>query len=1247
MMLAGQSHRALIPPESRGSQPPPTFVRVPGVGVDPDGNLLIADDGRNQVVRLDRSGRTTVIAGTGVFGYTGDGGPAAEAEVKRLQDVTTDHEGNIFFISDDSVRKVATSGLIETITSRAGFCSQRRDGHPASQDTLCRPISLAPGVDGSLYIADATALVVRRIGPDGIITTVAGTPGGGSADGWLATATLLDPPSGLSMGPDGTVFISGGERVRRQGFPLPGYSAEPVAIAAPNGRHLFLFDGVGRHLETIDTLTGHTVFQFEHDAAGRLTSVRDANGNITRIERDGAGRATAIVSSYGVRTQLTMGSNGYLASVRNAAGEEVQLTHTDGGLLTSVTDPRQGRYEFSYDELGRLTSDRDPAGGRQTLLRTTASNGYRVDVTSAEGEIRRYGVDVLATGDRTWTITHPWGSQSFTVFKSDGNRTTARPDGTLIAVKQGPDPRFGMQSPVPSSLEIRTPSGLTSSATRNVSAVLENSTNPLSMKTLLETVLHNGRAFSVLFDASLRRFTTTSAEGRHRSVTLDAQGRPIEAVAPGLAPIMFEYDTRGRVVRIRQQSGDGERGAVLAYDALGRLASITDQLGRVRGMRYDDAGRVTALELEGGRSLAYQHDDGGNLISVTPPSGTPHLFEYTGVALPSSYAPPAAPGATEATTYTYDLDHQLTRIARPGGELVLFQYDAAGRLAQTTLPEGDYHYQRSANSGRLTSITAPGAEALALSYDGFLPTRSDWSGPVAGSVARVYDTNFWITSESVNGANSVGFGYDKDGLLRSAGGLSISRDPTSGRVTGTTLGGVTTSYGYNSFGELMTSIASFQGAEIARFGYQRDAVGRIMTATETIGGAARVLAYSYDGASRLAAVDLDGSRLAGYSFDANGNRVSVSSSSGTTSATFDAQDRLVQQGDVRFTYRSSGELLSRAQNGQQIRYSFDAFANLRKVVMPDGVTIEYLIDGMNRRVGKKVDGVLAKGFLYNNQRAVVAEIDGSGAVVSRFVHGTAGKLPDYMVKGGVTYRIISDHLGSVRLVVNAQTGEVAQRIDYDAFGLVVYDTNPGFQPFGFAGGLYDHQTGLVRFGARDYDPEAGRWTTRDAALFGAGDSNLYAYALNDPVNLIDPEGLAPEPPATWPLPPGWTEDWTFDHGIRRKDGPRWWDPDGGEWRWHAPDKRHPEGHWDHRRNDHESSPWENVPHELPPLEPQDELPPIEPCDPPGEPPRAPVPWWQRLPKLPTRLPFPVPFFMNPCLLDPAYCGAAGERETSA
>jgi len=189
---------------------------------------------------------------------------------------------------------------------------------------------------------------------------------------------------------------------------------------------------------------------------------------------------------------------------------------------------------------------------------------------------------------------------------------------------------------------------------------------------------------------------------------------------------------------------------------------------------------------------------------------------------------------------------------------------------------------------------------------------------------------------------------------------------------------------------------------------------------------------------------------------------------------------------------------------------YDVLGNLKSASLPGGTTVDYVIDGQNRRIGKKVNGTLVQGFLYQNQLNPVAELDGTGAVAKRFVYGTKANVPDYMIdvaNGGVTYRIVSDHLGSPRLVINTADGTVAQRIDYDEFGNITVDTNPGFQPFGFAGGLYDQHTGLTRFGARDYDAQSGRWTTKDPIKFLARSTNLYMYAHNNPTNYVDPQGL--------------------------------------------------------------------------------------------------------------------------------------------
>ena len=208
-------------------------------------------------------------------------------------------------------------------------------------------------------------------------------------------------------------------------------------------------------------------------------------------------------------------------------------------------------------------------------------------------------------------------------------------------------------------------------------------------------------------------------------------------------------------------------------------------------------------------------------------------------------------------------------------------------------------------------------------------------------------------------------------------------------------------------------------------------------------------------------------------------------------------------------YSGNGELTTKVDSASAAAttYIYDEFGNLRTVDLPDSRAIEYVVDGLSRRVGKKINGQLVQGFLYSNQLEPVAELDGSGNVVTTFVYAERANTPSYLLKDGRLYRLIANHLGSVRLVVDAESSSVAQAIDYDDYGNVLSDTNPGFQPFGYAGGIYDRDTGLTRFGARDYDPITGRWTTKDMSGFNAGDLNLYRYVGSDPVNFVDPRGL--------------------------------------------------------------------------------------------------------------------------------------------
>ncbi len=772
-----------------------------------------------------------------------------------------------------------------------------------------------------------------------------------------------------------------------------------------------------------------------------------------------------------------------------------------------MTDPKRRTYQYTFDDLGRLQKDEDPLHGFTALARTEDDSSFTVTRSSAMGRMTTYKTEQLASGGKKTTVTSPDGTTSISTEGADGTLTQTASDGTVATSQRDPDPRYGMQVPVETSVSVRTPVGLTSTTTSSRTVTFLNpggsAQDPRNLASLTETATVNGRTMTSVRDYQQNKLTVTTPTGRQSVTQFDAFGRVSELRPPGMLPIDTNYDSHGRVGTLTQ----GNRSTTYTYDAQGHVQSVSDALGQPVSFGYDTAGRVTTQVLPDSRVIQLTYDANGNLTSVTPPSRPAHSFDHNEVDLGTQYAPPAVGAGTNVTTASYNLDRQLEQITRPDGQTIQYTYDAiSGRLTTVTVPQGAYHYTYQTGTGNLASVSDPDSGSLAFTYDGPLLTGTTWSGAVSGSIGLTYNNNFELTRRTINGGNPIDFTYDADGQLQTAGALTLSRDPQTGLLTGTAVGNAADAYTYNSFGEVQSYTAS-NGSTLFAESFTRDQRGRITEKVETIGGVSSTYDYTYDTAGRLTHVKRNNVAFEHYEYDSNSNRTTWTDPVGSGTATYDDQDRLLTYGGYIYTYGANGELATKTANGQTIHYTYDVVGNLRTVLFPDGLQIDYVADAANRRVGKKVNGVLATGYLYKDGLSPVAELDGAGNLVTLFVYGNRLTVPAYLVRGGVTYRLFSDHLGSVRLVVNTSDGSIAQRLDYDAFGRVTLDTNPGFQPFGFAGGLYDLQTGLVRFGARDYDPETGRWTSKDPLGFDGGDTNLYGYAVNDPVNHFDPNGL--------------------------------------------------------------------------------------------------------------------------------------------
>ena len=1003
------------------------------------------------------------------------------------------------------------------------------EGKLATQATAgsTAALTMAVGPDGSVYFT-CDSIIVWRVNPNGILERVAGRYGSTAynppnlpSDGGDPLNTYLYPVNALAVTYDNTLVL-----VRATTTPYimlyPDRSAQQGVLNTPvetqnipseDGSEVYVFAQDGRHLSTLDGLTGASKWAFGYDTNALVVTLADVAGNVTRVEREGTGRATAIVGPYGQRTTLGLDANGFLSSVSNPANETTTLASTAGGLLSSIQGPLGEAYSVSYDKLGRVTQVSDPLGGgwtdTVTDLGVLGDYGYEIDVTctNSVGDTLLRQMVLQPDGGTDVTYFDGTNATAATSQELSGNEYINFLDGSALTIGVGADPRFGNQVNQETGSTLWLPGNLVYSVFIQRTAGLTNSADPFSLTGLTNVTAINGNSYTSVYNPTNRTITLVTPVGRSVTNLIDALGRITGQRLAGAPVTDIGYDAFGRLAVITNTSSIGAANTTFSYNGLGQLSAITDPLGRAIDFGYDAAGRPNQEVMPDGSVATLAYDSEYNLTSVTPPGWPAHTFQYNAVASLTKYTPPLV-GSDESISYAYDTERNVTQIHFPDGQIANFQYGLAGRIQQAVLGAGPtLAFQYGTNSGpgylQPVAVTSSTGDAIQYGYTGPIVTNVVWSGTITGQVMVQLNSDLLPVSESVDGA-AVAYAYDPDLLLTQAGSLSVTRDPSSGFITGTSLGVVADQRLYNDAGLLTNYTAIANGTPLWSLALRYDLIGQLTNKVETIGGQTQTFGYVYDVADRLQQIWLNGALATTYSYDTNGNRLTRNSET----ATYDAQDRVLTYGGSSFTWSPNGTLQSRVNGGQTMDYTYDVRGALTSADVGSGQQTSYVTDAEGRRIGKKVNGSLQRGWLWNDD-LVVAQVDGNSSLTERFIYGADDATPSYMIAGANTYRILSDERGSARLVVNIADGSVTQQLDYDEFGRVLSDSNPGFQPFGFAGGLYDPDTGLVRFGERDYSSETGQWTARDPILFDGGQYSLYTYADNDPINFLDPLGTGP------------------------------------------------------------------------------------------------------------------------------------------
>ena len=370
--------------------------------------------------------------------------------------------------------------------------------------------------------------------------------------------------------------------------------------------------------------------------------------------------------------------------------------------------------------------------------------------------------------------------------------------------------------------------------------------------------------------------------------------------------------------------------------------------------------------------------------------------------------------------------------------------------------------------GRLSgvSLTSNGnrAQTLKPSYEliGRLATLRS-AGYSTYTLAYAYDAAGRLTRRQASAGNAPAYGYAYDAANQLTR-LAIS-------TTSATSALLTLDYSYDAAGNITGIASSRDGAT----------------------------SYTYDALNRLTGVNSPGFS-ASYGYDAAGNRTSAS---GVTFA-YDAGGRLVSGSDgASYTYDAAGNLLTRTRNGQTDTFVWDALGQLARINYADGTHSEYGYDDGGRRISKRGRNGATVYYTYLGLN-LAQELDAVGSVVASYTYDGLDR-PISVWRGGQTYFYLLDHLGNVLGLVDG-SGAVASTYRYDPWGNVITRTGSIANPLRFTAREWDDESGLYFYRARYYDPQIGRFISRDPiGLYGG--LNSYAYVEANTIRRTDPMGL--------------------------------------------------------------------------------------------------------------------------------------------